>query len=369
MAGEPIDINMNDYLHISVIGDGDCFYHCIRLYRRLFNILPDDLSNQQLREKLYNYIVKNNLLDYFNNRNMYNEIYAVANNEFRRHRDPRTKPALDALPNKTHPLNIIKAPRIWRDAINSAALQIAYNPDHSEIFGPIAIISREINGYTRMGSEITINTMILFHVGNEHGKKAEPAEARNHYEVLIPKNMIDTHYDIQARLEHILGSENEKGIYKLMPSEPKKKSNVNNDLANALKASLNTMTNNQTRRNAAEKKARNNQTRRNAENKARREQEARNKQDRNNANLARKMQKEINAAQAGNVSVKRKGPRLGKLSKVNANKLAEASAINEKARINASLAAHMGELNMSANELRLQQAALGQFKIFKDYKK
>ena len=391
--------------------------------------------------------------------------------EYTRNIDARTQPALEALPNKTHPLTIIKAPRVWRDAINSAALQIAYNPEHQSIFGPIAIISRDRDGYNRIGSEITPNTMILFHVGNEHGKKPERAENRNHYEVLIPKEIIDKDHDIQARLEEILGTE--KGIYRFMPSEPQKKSKktspaaapsgtnrsalnaelkginniknltkkqkdalkknvinaytrkasnaaaaakpasvANNALAKALKASMNTMTNNETRRktaDAAANKARNNQTRKNAENKARREQEdkiaaekktrnnqtrkntenkarieqedkiaaekkARNNQTRKNENLARKLQ-ESNAAAAAAikpVTVKRK-PRAATAEE----RAAQQNASRKAAQIaeNAALAAHISGLSvnnapkMSLAELRKQKTLYQQFEIQRQIKK
>jgi len=94
----------------------------------------------------------------------------------------------------------------------------------------------------------------------------------------------------------------------------------NSELANAIKASMKTITNNQTRRNAA----------------------AAEKKDRQN--------------KATNLSGKKKGPPIGILSKVKANELAEASARNEKGRRNLKIAAQQAHKN-AENKARREQEA------------
>jgi hypothetical protein len=162
--------NITKYIHIEIPGDGNCFYHCVELYAKLFGVLRlSSLKVKGLRNALYTYI-KNNIKD-----------HKKAHSE-NRNVDPKWVPLIYAEMNVggKNPYDIIKQNRHWEDAINEAALNLA--PDAFEI--PICTFEQDPKNPGRMEAKFGelrhgVPTIIIYRVN------------QNHYELLIPYSRLN----------------------------------------------------------------------------------------------------------------------------------------------------------------------------------
>jgi hypothetical protein len=162
--------NITKYIHIEIPGDGNCFYHCVDLYAKLFSIFRlSSLNVKGLRATLYKYI-KDNIAE-----------HKKAHSE-NRNVDPKWVPLIYAEINVggKKPYDIIKRDGHWQDVINEAALNLA--PDAFEI--PICTFEQDPKNPGRMVAKFGelrrgIPTIIIYRVN------------QNHYELLIPYSRLN----------------------------------------------------------------------------------------------------------------------------------------------------------------------------------